>query len=85
MNKQRTLAKFVGYKIAPGAHIIHSYQKLQRLGRSLNLRGVAMDDTMITTKIIECLPDEFIPFKKGWDSVPDANQTMPNSQKKRIS
>lgn len=66
LNKQQTQTKFLTYKIAPGANIVHAYQELQRLGRSLNLMGVATDDSTIVTMIVSALPDEFIPFKKAW-------------------
>src|SRR5882757_2492708 len=40
--------------------------------------GVVTDPTTVVTKIVSSLPDSpYLAFKKAWDSVPEASQTMP--------
>ena len=78
LNKQHTLSNFLNFKIAPKQSVIEAYLEIEELARSLNEMGVTIDETTVVTKIVSSLPDDqFLAFKKAWDSVPDASQTMP--------
>ena len=76
LNKQHTLTSFLNYKIGSDQPIIRCYLDIEELARNLNEMGVAIDETTVVTKIVSSLPDDFLAFKKAWDSVPDTSQTM---------
>jgi hypothetical protein len=77
LNKQHTLSSFLNYKVTQGQSVIAAYMEVEQLARSLNEMGVAMDETTVITKIVSSLPDaQFNAFKKAWDSVPEATQSM---------
>jgi hypothetical protein len=78
LNKQHTLSKFFNYKIKNEDSVVEAYNEIKELARCLNEMGIKMDDTTVVTKIVSSLPNEkYHAFKKAWDSVPDASQTMP--------
>ncbi len=61
----------------PDQSVITAYMELEELARHLNEMGVNMDPVTVVTKIVSSLPDaKYLAFKKAWDSVPDASQTM---------
>jgi hypothetical protein len=78
LNKQHTLSKFFNYRISSAQSVVDAFSEVEDLARSLNEMGIKMEETTVVTKIVSSLPDEkFHAFKKAWDSVPEASQTMP--------
>jgi hypothetical protein len=86
LNKQHTLTSFFNFKVKPDQSLTAAFTEIERLARSLNEMGVTIDETRTVTKIVSALPEELNAFKKAWDSVPSASQTMsmlfPASRKK---
>jgi hypothetical protein len=78
LNKQNTLSKFFNFKTKNEDSVVEAFTEIEELSRCLNEMGVPMGETMVVTKIVSSLPDDkFHAFKKAWDSVPEASQTMP--------
>jgi len=77
INKQQTLMAFFNYKVGPEQNLIDAYTEMQGLWHSLKEIGVPMEESAVVTKIISSLPDsKYSAFKKAWDSVAEASQTM---------
>ena len=76
LNKQHTLTKFYNYKISEGQSVVEGYAEIEELSRSLAEIGINMDESAVVTKIVSAMPDKHTAFKKAWDSVPDAEQTL---------
>jgi len=76
-NKQHTLSRFFNYQVAPGTSILDAYADIESIARSLLDIRIPMSSAAVVTKIVSALPDAtYGAFKKAWDSVPDAHQTM---------
>jgi len=51
--------------------------EVENLARNVHDMGVSIHKTTTVTNIVSCLPeDKFHAFKKAWNSIPDANQTV---------
>jgi hypothetical protein len=78
LNKQHTLSRFFNYRISSDQSVVDAFSEVEDLARTLNEMGIQMEDQTVVTKIVSSLPDDkFHAFKKAWDSVPEASQTMP--------
>lgn len=55
-----------------------AYTEIEQIKRDLNYMGVSIDETTAVTKLVSSLPAAHSTFKKAWDSVDPANQTMVN-------
>jgi len=77
LNNQHTLSKFFNYKITSDQSILDAYAEIEEISRSNNEMGVAMAESAVVTKIVSALNKEVHgSFKRTWDPVPDAEQTM---------
>ena len=76
--KQHTLSLFLNYKYSPEKSLVTCFLEIEDLARHLNNMGMNIDESMTITKVVSSLPDELDAFKKAWDSVPTAAQTMRN-------
>lgn len=77
LNKQGTLSAFLTYEVKSGQSLVEAYTEIEKLSRSLNEMGATNDETTTVTKIVSSLPNVHKAFKKAWDSVPAASQTIP--------
>lgn len=77
LNKQHTLTKFYNYKTTTSQSAVDAYTEVERLARALKEMGLPVDESMVVTKIVSSLPNEkYLAFKKAWDSVAEASQSM---------
>jgi len=76
-NRQLTQSKFFAYKIKDEQSIVEAYGEIETLARKMKTMNIGLEDCTIIAKIVSALPEKYIGFKKAWDSVPDADQTMP--------
>lgn len=84
LNKQRTLNAFFNIKHKPGSKLVDTYLEVEKLARHLKELGVPMEPVAVVTKIVSSLPPQHNEFKRAWDSVVPAQQTMPRLRKEEI-
>jgi hypothetical protein len=52
--------------------------KLESLSRKLNQLGESISDSMLMTKILMTLPENYKHFYSAWDSIPIVDKTLSN-------
>lgn len=79
LNKQYTWASFHNYKVRKEQTAVSIYLDLEEIARNLNDMGENVADSQVIMKIVSSLPDnKFLGFRKAWQSVAAADQTMVN-------
>lgn len=78
MNKQQTMTTFLTYQVKPEQSLVSAFHEIENLVRSMTDMQMVIDPVTVVTKTVAALPDsKYQAFKKAWDSVPQASQTMP--------
>ena len=58
--------------------MLQNISRIQNIAYKLNSLNQFIDDTMIMTKIMTVLPEEYKHFGSAWNSVSNVNKTMDN-------
>ena len=59
-------------------NIAQHISKLENLSRQLKQLGEPISDSMLITKILMTLPENYKHFYSAWDSIPTENKTLSN-------
>src|SRR5580765_2013721 len=70
--------KFYSYVMDINDNIAQHISKLENLSRKLAQLGEPISDSMLMTKILMTLPENYKHFYSAWDSIPNENKTLSN-------
>ena len=70
--------KFYSYVMDQNDNIAQHISKLENLSRQLKQLGEPISDSMLITKILMTLPENYKHFYSAWDSIPTENKTLSN-------
>jgi len=70
--------KFYSYVMNPDDNMAIHISKLESLSRKLKQLGEPISDSMLISKIIMTLPENYKHFYSAWDSIPNVDKTLSN-------
>lgn len=70
--------KFYSYVMNPDDNMAIHISKLESLSRKLKQLGEPISDSMLMTKILMTLPENYKHFYSAWDSIPNVDKTLSN-------
>jgi len=72
------LQDFYNFKFDKDSDLMGNISQLQNITYKLNKLDKTLDDTMVMTKILTVLPEEYKHFSAAWDSTSAAEKTLDN-------
>jgi len=72
------LQEFYNFKFNKDIDMMNNISQIQNITYKLNRLDQKLDDTMIITKILTVLPEEYKHFSVAWDSTSAAEKTLDN-------
>jgi len=70
--------KFYSYVMNPDDNMMIHISKLESLSRKLKQLGEPISESMLMTKILMTLPENYKHFYSAWDSIPNVDKTLAN-------
>lgn len=76
--KNQLLAEFFSFTYDKSVDVMSNIARIQTLTFRLNNLNMSVDEQMLMTKILVCLPDQFKHFTSAWDSTHSQERTLEN-------
>ncbi|KAG8236804.1 hypothetical protein J437_LFUL014070 [Ladona fulva] len=76
--KNQLIAEFIKYEYNKSVDVMTNIAALQTLAFRRNSLKLTVDDTVLMTKILMILPDQFKHFGSAWDSTAEDKKTQEN-------
>lgn len=83
-NKSVLLQKFFNFD-SKNMQMSEIINEVENLAMRLNNLGQKIDDNMIISKILSCLPEKYKFFITAWESTPENNKTLENLTNRLLS